>query len=82
MIAIGFDCGRIKGKGKELKTITTTAHISINHRYDPGHQIEIIEADNYDTKTGFKITNYANAYAQQPVKNLLCEFYYDAQNNG
>jgi hypothetical protein len=50
IIAIFFDCGMIKGKGKELKTITTTAHISIHHRYNPGHQIEIIEADNYDTK--------------------------------
>ena len=66
--AICFDCSRIKGKGKVLKTITTTAHISIHHRYNPGHQIEIIEA------------NYTIPYAQQPVKNLLGEFYYDAQN--
>jgi hypothetical protein len=63
--------------GKELKTITTTGHISIHHRYNPGHQIEIIEPDNYDRKTGFKITNYTHPYAQQPVKNLLGEFYYE-----
>ena len=54
MIAIWFDCSRIKAKGKELKTITTTADISILHRY-PEHQIEIIEADNYDTKTAWLI---------------------------
>ncbi|MGB6671037.1 MAG: hypothetical protein WBE34_01250 [Candidatus Nitrosopolaris sp.] len=55
MIAIWFDCSRIKAKGKELKTITTTADIRIQHRYNPEHQIEIIEADNYDTKTAWLI---------------------------
>ena len=51
--AVCFDCTRIHNDGKELKIITNTRALSYHHRIYPDHLIEMIEAPDYDRKTGF-----------------------------
>jgi hypothetical protein len=51
--AVCLDCSRMHNEGKELKIITSTRTLSLHHKIYPTHLIEMIEAGDYDRKTGF-----------------------------
>lgn len=51
--AICLDCSKARKEGKELKLMTTTAQLALHARFNPTHRVEIIQAGDYDRKTGF-----------------------------